>query len=353
VKGGVIILDGPDAAGKTTLAEAIKRRSGSRAFVTHQTLIKNDRSMWKSNFMAYYKASCQARMEDMGIIDRGWMSENIYASVYRNGSNLRYDVRCLDRMLMAQGAIYVICAPKPESAVARLAKMKKEREEMYEPDDRALMVAQRFYDLGRPSTHVINCYSESRFQDYVRDVHMKAVKNGMRGDFYAYDIDEVPEDKVDQLADALIEVARMHRNDSLPPWLHESPARRNFVGNWEGNVLFVGDRTNPNKSKVGLWPFVDFGASSRIISRCLAELSFDETCGLWTNANDEDNQLPEIFDHCKNIDRIICLGKESTRVLSDMPSATSIPIHVVHHPAYAQRFDKVSDFKKQLEKALA
>jgi thymidylate kinase len=343
---GVVILDGPDAAGKTTLANRLVEMNGQGS-VHHLTYVKGAAGMFRLNYMTYWTAMVHASRGSLVIIDRGWMSENIYASVYRGGSALRFDVRGLDRALMRMGAAYVICAPEPKSAVERLAKAKAEREEMYEPDERALAVASRFRALYPQPQMKSAPVVAAQYDDYVNAVIQTMAKTGPRWDFWGYDIDKCEEaGGIDAVAQGVLRRVEWH-NSQLAPWLGHNGQRRNFVGNWQGDVLFVGDKTNPKKSRSGLWPFVDFGASSRTISIALHNIGFDERRGMWTNANDNDGHLDEILAHCKHIKHVVALGKEAAKTLLDY--TYDIPTTICHHPSYARRFNKVAELITQLQ----
>ena len=76
---GIIVLDGPDGAGKTTLAKYLQGHYGAKYIdMTYR---------WKKNQFEYHTAAIhhaiQLSQKQLVVIDRWWMSENIYADVYR------------------------------------------------------------------------------------------------------------------------------------------------------------------------------------------------------------------------------------------------------------------------------
>jgi thymidylate kinase len=135
----VVILEGPDAVGKTTLAQEFQRRVGARYI--HMTLRKN--------LFAYQIASLRLALKlsyhHPVIIDRHWPSENVYAGVYRGGSPLTNESIYL--MLMCQVACvgYIYChLSSVEDEVAAHASTHTSGREMYEPDDRIAQVSQAY-----------------------------------------------------------------------------------------------------------------------------------------------------------------------------------------------------------------
>lgn len=104
----VIVLDGPDAVGKSTLAAAFKARHGAR--VIHLTYRFKDR-MHQYQTAALNLALSLAEQGPV-IIDRWWASEVTYANAYRGGSPWPLMPRFLHREAMAHGFQYIWCLPR-------------------------------------------------------------------------------------------------------------------------------------------------------------------------------------------------------------------------------------------------
>jgi thymidylate kinase len=115
----IIILEGPDGAGKSTLAEKLRAIiSKSTASMVH--MVKhgpysglNSEQLCKLYFRAMSPA---LTFDDTLIMDRSWLSEPIYADAYRGG-NSRVDMprrRMLERIALARGAVVVLCQPAYE-----------------------------------------------------------------------------------------------------------------------------------------------------------------------------------------------------------------------------------------------
>jgi len=127
---GLIILDGPDGAGKTTLAQYYVKKHG--AIYMHLTY------RFKDNMFAYHTAMLlkACKLVDQGhlvIIDRLWMSELVYAKVFRNGSKWPFMSRFLDRIILKYSGIYVMCVPESSREyLTHYDELKTLRDEMYE-----------------------------------------------------------------------------------------------------------------------------------------------------------------------------------------------------------------------------
>lgn len=116
----IIILEGPDGGGKTTLAEALRHRLQSDR-MTH--VIKHGPYKGvKSEDLCkmFFRSMSQAlTYDDHVIMDRSWLSEPIYGEVYRNGEN-RVDMprhRMLERVALSRGAVVIHCQPDLEVCI--------------------------------------------------------------------------------------------------------------------------------------------------------------------------------------------------------------------------------------------
>jgi len=137
----MIVIEGPDLAGKSTLAEALFKRvvaNGHRhPMVRHFTKVQ-------PHFDKYWGyQSCVAR--DV-IMDRFHMSHVVYRhaeDVEHELTPLRYEL--VDAEVSRVGGIVVLLAPAPELIVKRWEALR--RDEMY-PLDHVLKVATHFTELA-------------------------------------------------------------------------------------------------------------------------------------------------------------------------------------------------------------
>lgn len=121
----ILILEGPDGAGKTTLAETLRQRfqgNGMVHIVKHgpYTGIEPEHLC-----RIYFRAMSPAlTFDDTVIMDRSWISEPIYGEVYRNGQN-RIDMprkRMLERVALSRGVVVIHCQPDFETCAETFEK---------------------------------------------------------------------------------------------------------------------------------------------------------------------------------------------------------------------------------------
>lgn len=123
----IIVLEGADCSGKTTLARKLVNISGGHYM--HLTY-RWPEKMFEYQLAAVHRAVKLSKTMPV-IIDRLWVSEAIYAKVYRGGSPWPYTGRCLDRILKRYGVLYVGCIRKRDAHLAHFDYEKKRRNEMY------------------------------------------------------------------------------------------------------------------------------------------------------------------------------------------------------------------------------
>lgn len=125
----IFILEGPDGAGKTTLAHALQEYLGARYI--HLTY------RFKDKMHLYHGAALRltARLAEKQpvIIDRWWPSEIVYADAYRGGSKFAKYYLLFEHIANHLGVVYVVCLPKDrERYLAHYNELKGKRVEMYD-----------------------------------------------------------------------------------------------------------------------------------------------------------------------------------------------------------------------------
>ncbi len=337
--GGVVVLEGPDAAGKTTLAyELLDGDLNGYVHLSYSTAW-SDRYLWELQMAAMLKAAKRLSEGKLTVIDRHWISA-LYQKVYFDKYHLVAEARGWDRVLQRLCACYVICAPSPTSVMHRHAKEAARREEMYKPDARMGEVARRYWNLwyGNPTT--VEDYST-----FITDTGGFS----RRDDAVLYDID-THGSRLDVVIDEIKSCLARRIVSQYSPALVDR--QRNFVGHVkDAEFVFVGERFNTNKP-YRLWPFIDFGGCSRFISEVLQELRFDERRAVWTNAHSDSGDCHlEALAKMRSLKPLtfIALGASADEVLDDM----GIPHYKLNHPSYAQRFNRSELFKEQLRRIFA
>lgn len=145
----IIILEGPDGGGKTTLSEYIRQHI-SDGRMTHT--IKHgpykgydSESLCKTFFRSMTPA---ITYDDHVIMDRCWLSEPIYGDVYRNGEN-RIDLprrRMLERVALSRGAVVIQC--QPEFDVCAKTFLSRQNEEYLDNVEQLKKVYDEYEVLG-------------------------------------------------------------------------------------------------------------------------------------------------------------------------------------------------------------
>lgn len=107
----IIIIEGADGAGKTTLAQKIKDQTGYLMMHRTQPKTEEDKKRMMDEYMQVIKAGKNC------IFDRSWYSEMVYGPVMRDESVITYlQMYELERMLAKHGALVIYCTA-PEATL--------------------------------------------------------------------------------------------------------------------------------------------------------------------------------------------------------------------------------------------
>jgi thymidylate kinase len=143
----IIVVDGPDATGKSTLVSKLEEYGFKSMHLTYRWPQKMDLYHWAAMNWAIKEAKRRPV-----VLDRWWPSEEVYAGAYRGGSkNIDFN-RGLDRVAVRFGFTYVIALPMDKAGYLHFFdEIKNKREEMYDNmsrvyDGYAQMVSQGALD---------------------------------------------------------------------------------------------------------------------------------------------------------------------------------------------------------------
>ena len=331
---GVIVIEGPDGAGKSTLAEHLSY--GRKVKKIHMTYRQ------KNNMFNYQLAALSLAERWVGqgytvVIDRHWPSELVYGKVCRGGSRWPHMSRMMDRVLRKIGVCYVMCLPGTVDELVENHKKLIDDDHPYD-DQQYKLIAASYKKLwaGRCPGVILPFLDDVAVGPFMEDPH-----------WLLYDWrKESFKSIVDRIEDVL-SLADYYK----PTWLKQHPRCRNFGGSsLSGLQLVVGEQSNP-KSNQKAWPFVEYANSSLFLAQLLDLLHVPEKNLMWVNAKDCGfaEILVELTNERQGYLPIICLGKTAQELtykhVKQVKNLISLP-----HPSYAKRFN-VPDYVRQVREA--
>lgn len=300
----IIILEGPDGAGKSLLAHTLGIRLEKMGLMTvssHHTSYPGlkDPSL---RYLASLRRDWQHKPNRVVILDRSWLSEPIYGQVLRGGVD-RVGLasrRMLERVALKSGAVVVRCYP-PYEVCQRNWAQRQADELIQEP-----AYLKQVYDL---------------YENMITNLPV-----------LTYDYTG-PRGQIDHIDEAVIRM----RNQVVP---------MDGIGYWHPtSTLLVGDRV----SRYG-WPdlpFVSFkrsGCSAWLAER-LESWGFPEWRLYWLNAH---QQHPEILGWSTAPKKVVALGEKASRWLE----RAGVEHQVAMHPQAHKRFHFAEEYKSLREALL-
>jgi len=295
----IIILEGPDGAGKTTLAETLRQKLQGNKLVH---IVKHGpyRDLTSEHLCKIYFRGMTPALthDDIVIMDRSWLSEPIYGNAYRDGLN-RIDTprkRMLERVALSRGAVVINCLPDFETC---LKTFKSRINDEY---------------LDTPT----------QLQDVYGDYELLDLHTALPVIHYNYQ-----EDSVDEL------LAHLSRATI------ENKASGGGCFN-EGNMLMLcdrGPRANVKDSAVVV-PFINFldnDGPSRMLAATLDNEGVSESKLYWINTQTYQGvPLDPAFLKALRPSRIFALGNNAyTWALNNGIKVTKLPPplhHMQHYP---------------------
>jgi len=303
---GIIVLEGPDCVGKTALAEKlVKALDGHYMHLTYR---------WPKHMFTYHTAAIKraARLsyDKPVILDRWWPSELIYAANYRNGSDWPFMWRMMDRVLLKHAGVYIYCLPNTiDETVARHAKLKGERSEMYE-DISSLchLYLDHWQVTARHFPHALKYRIEVEGQNN----NLARFVQGACG------------------------LLRYQTGTQYQPALQYH--LKNFLGHTKyAHYVFIGDEPN-HKGREKLWPFYAYRDSSLWLAEALDKINWNEWESCWFNANDDQGyQLAKELVDIRGL-RPIIMGKKALAKLETWRINLTDALFM-NHPQYYRRFN--------------
>ena len=293
----LFIIEGPDGAGKSTLANALAVATG--APVVHLGPFK-DVSEGLERLYAEAMLPAVLGYSDV-ILDRSWLSERPYGAVFRKGADRlgTAAVRQLERLALRCRTVVVRALPPKEVVIENFVRRKRKCVEAEMLDH--VIQAEKVYDL----------YHDD-FRTALPVYHY---------DYTATTKDEIIEQLLDAPAGSF----------SLPHPLVWASA-----GSLDAPVTLIGDAFTGHKNRDVLyrWPFSTFGGGpAKWLALRLERAGIPESSLFWINA---DNLTPAITGWLATTGKkIVALGSTAKSVLE---GSYLTPAFYTGHPNAMSRF---------------
>lgn len=280
---GIIIIEGADASGKTTLASELISMVGEKNSLYIHAGISDD--YWGLAYGCIVQAISESNSK-LVIIDRCWMSEMCYGSIFRQAPQYIESARCFDRLLLKHGAINIIASPK--NALAHIHEFNKIKEERHEEFKDITKAVQWYHNLceGNLAVPADNYATQfTAFGDYLE-----------RPDTIRYD--RFTDDKA-KFSKKVLKLLKKFRKQQLPEALkasyfsligHVGSAEIVFIGGGERNNVCEEDcESEP-------WPYFTNEPKSSMyeVNKIIHKSGLNEAQAVYINAF-ADSTMKETF----------------------------------------------------------
>ncbi len=299
----LILLEGPDGAGKTTLqgqlAELYKAR-GLTALLVHLGK-PGPLGAFDQCMKLLLTTSQYAETTGPVIIDRFHYGERIYGPVMRGLDTLgAARQRMLDRVLLRLNSYCVICLPAWETV--RDNWRQRKGQEYVQHEDRLRQVYESYQRLN-PVIPTIR-------HDYTHDS---------------------PEERLDRMS-AVTDFLLQYRAGPGVGWYQPGVS-----------TLLVGEQVNQRWGSP--WPFVGAGGCSVWLAQLLDHAKVSEKALYWANAMDPDGRSYDAtWLKQQRWRQIIAMGGVAATWCHKQGLDQTAIYHKVHHPQYHKRFQTHSRY---------
>ncbi len=305
----LLIVEGPDCAGKTTLINELMKKYQNPHMIHHNAYLNDtNATLWYNYLIPMVDAYNHNTIHSDLIFDRSWIAEPIYGQVMRGGQDRIqvYQKRSLERIALSLGAVVVYCLPPVETCVG------------YFKDRMDIEYLNKIDQLKQVHFNYVN-QSE------------QAQRSGLYGLVYDYTNESV---------DSLIQRISMLRDmygENLGPGIGEfAPGGR--------TTLILSDRSSGTNAVQDGFPFIalDRGGCSAWLNEILEANGISERGLYWVNVNSMDGTEivnGSFIDRLRPI-QIITLGNEALDWFEGYESMFLNKFNHVHlhHPQYHKRF---------------
>lgn len=291
--GKVIILEGPDGGGKTTLARELEKRGWVYKHEGPPPLGRDQ--------IAYYLERLNESIESENNIvhDRLWLGERIYGRIARNNDTVGAEgQRLFLRLHTSKRIRQYICLPGMSIALKNYYRKLKDPNDYLKSTDKFIKIYKLYNDWWR--------------------------MNGFSVDLFDYQNNSV--------------------DDILNREFLDDPLPRGTVGNPNAKYLFIGDK--PNHPTIDV-PFHALNGSSGYFNQAVRLTGINEENLAVSNARDPKENWHNallMLESLHNIKYVFLMGgiaqdwwnRSRNLVFSDKIS--KLKIYSIEHPSYLKRF---------------
>jgi len=304
----LIILEGGDCAGKTTLANTLRKRLPNASYVHYSDMAPVKRSLPRMYTEGMLPAVIGHRPV---IMDRCWLSEEPYCRVFRPDETPRLDdadTRMLERLALTCRPLVIYCDPGWKT-VEPLFKERK-----------AAKPAAEYLDSADQLKHVREWYHKT-----MRRSHLPIV----RYDWTSKAAPDFVDALVQRISDFYEDLLRLENIKG--------------VGGTYATTLVVGDEFAKHQEfdPHYQWPFASFSnvGCSRWLATQMDKYHIPEGKLWWVNQDqlDHDSAVADILDAIPTISSIACLGAKARDRVNEL---LANPEYIYHfnHPQHHKRF---------------
>jgi hypothetical protein len=325
----IIVLEGADGVGKTYLAKEICKRLDAKYI--HATYRYKDHQFLYHTAIAHVALEHVRKYHKPVVIDRWWISESVYAEVYRGGTKWPLMGRYMDRIMRKVGGVYVFCLHDGnlDDYGKKFDELKSTRYEMYKDT--------------RDVADIYKGLWEGRYDGLDTYANQISEQGGFyrREDALRYSIEKEGKD-IPAFCQKIIDKMK-------EPSLIDFD---NFTGSLiNSKFLLIGDEIcHTQKGKLS-WPFHKHGNSGLFLTKWLNEHQVNEADLAWVNIHEKNGRENILSWLANNRGKVICLGNRA--YISFKKFFPRMKCAEVIHPQAAARFPFNRDiFERQMKKAL-
>ena len=163
---GIIVLEGPDGAGKSYFAKYLISKYGG--VVLHQKYkFKNKIDLY---YMAVFKKALKLSQTQLVILDRFHISEIIYGEIFRNGSKCPWILKYYNEMFNILNIPIILCIPRTVEQGNRWFNcVKNQRDEMYQDIQKVIKLYIN-YSKKNPQLLTYNKEEAENSEEYIMGI---------------------------------------------------------------------------------------------------------------------------------------------------------------------------------------